>query len=453
VHLIAAATQYPRGRPTVKKPPHGCERHDPERHPYDCNDSSDPQEERTLRARQTDKAPQIAERLHAHIFQGPHYRIRPMSDRRRPSSAARVAEDMLRKVMTEECVPETGLSSVEFDALWKFATTSRVHLILGSKLLERETLIPVERRQAVVECLRHAQVLELLRRRELCRIVAAFHAADVPMLLLKGAGLAYTVYAAPHLRPACDIDLFVAPDTLASAENALSDSGYRRRLEPDVELASGQRHYDRDDPLGKQVVDLHWRVSNVHLFAGMLSFEQAWESSVAIPRLGQAARTLGRIDALLFACVHRVAHHYDDPDLLWLWDINLLCRDMTDDEAGAILKRAALAHVCSVIARSLTLTRAAFGTVVPIGLLERLDAAGRSEDAAHFIGGHVRQMDVLRSDLAAGSMRSNLRLLREHLFPPRVYMRRTYAGWPTVFMPVAYLHRICRGAPKWFVRP
>jgi hypothetical protein len=374
-----------------------------------------------------------------------------MSDRL--SSAARVAEDMLREVLAEELLPETGLSSVEFDALWRFATTSRVHLILGSKLLERATLIPVERRQAVAEDLRNAQVLELLRRRELRQIVAAFHAADVPMLLLKGAGVAYTVYAAPHLRPACDIDLFIAPDTLALAENALSDSGYRRRLEPDVELASGQGHYQRDDPLGKQVVDLHWRVSNVRLFAGIFSFEEAWGASVAISQLGERARTLGRIDALLLACVHRVAHHNDDPDLLWLWDINLLCRDLTDDDADAILKRADSAHVCSVVARSLTLARAEFGTVVPTGLMDRLDAAGRSEDAAHFIGGGVRQIDVLRSDLAAGSMRSNLRLLREHLFPPRVYMRRTYAGWPAVFMPIAYLHRICRGAPKWFVRP
>lgn len=369
-----------------------------------------------------------------------------------PLSPVCVTEDVLRDVLAKGSVPETGLSRVDFEALWRLATTSRVHLILGQRLLEDEQLIPIERREEIVECLRTAQALELLRCRELRQIVAAFHAASVPMLLLKGAGLAYTVYAAPHSRPACDIDLFIAPDTLAAGERALIGLGYSRRLEPDVELASGQRHYERDDLLGKQVVDLHWRVSNVRLFAAMLSFEEAWRASVSVPRLGESARTLGPIDALLFACVHRVAHHYDDPDLLWLWDIHLLCRGITDAEADAILKRAASRHICSVVARSLSLTQSEFGTTVPAGLIDLLRTAGRHEDGAQFLGGGIRQVDVLRSDLAAGSMRTNLRLLREHLFPPPVYMRRTYARWPAVFLPAAYLHRICRGVPKWLVR-
>jgi len=376
-----------------------------------------------------------------------------MTDRCSASSTAGSPEDILRMVLTERLAPATVLAVEQFDALWRLATRSRVHLLVGHALLGFEELIPVERRQGVVDCLRKAQALELVRCRELRRILDAFDAARVPVLLLKGCGLAYTEYVSAHLRPASDIDLFIAPDTLIRAENALMASGYERRIEPDVESASGQRHYARDDGFGKQLVDLHWRVSNVRLFAGVLSFEEAWRSSVAVPRLGQSARTLRRIDALLLACVHRVAHHYDDPDLLWLWDVHMLCRGMTDDDADRILARAASRQVCSVIARSLNLTCTQLGTVVPDGLVERLAEAGSREAAGRFVGGRLRPIDVLRSDLAAGSMRTNLQLLREHLFPPRAYMRRTYPRWPAALLPIAYVDRMCRGVPKWFVHP
>ena len=376
-----------------------------------------------------------------------------MTDRRSPSSTARSTEDVLRTVLTETLPPETELSVEQFDALWCLATRSRVHLLVGHALLGFEKVIPVERRQEVIESLRKAQAVELLRCRELRRIVTIFDSANVPVLLLKGAGLAYTVYPCPHLRPACDIDLFIAPDMLARAERALTASGYERRNEPDVELTSGQRHYERNDGFGRQFVDLHWRVSNVRLFAGAISFEDAWRSSVAVPQLGRSARTLARIDALLLACVHRVAHHYDDPDLLWLWDIHLLCRGMTDDDADVILSAAASRQVCSVIAHSLNLTCTRFGTVVPGALVCRLTAAGADEAAARFVGGDMRPIDVLRSDLAAGSARTNLQLLREHLFPSRAYMRRSYPRWPSALLPIAYVHRACRGVPKWFLRP
>ena len=62
-------------------------------------------------------------------------------------------------------------------------------------------------------------------------------------------------------------------------------------------------------------------------------------------------------------------------------------------------------------------------------------------------------VDVVRADLAATGWRNRARLAREHLFPPREYMRAIYSRWPAVLLPVAYLDRIVRGTPKWFQRP
>ena len=79
---------------------------------------------------------------------------------------------------------------------------------------------------------------------------------------------------------------------------------------------------------------------------------------------------------------------------------------------------------------------------------------GDSEEASvRFLAGGLSQADILRSDLASLGWRRGAALLREHLFPSPAYMRSLYAGWPSVLLPAAYLHRIVSGAPKWLRRP
>ena len=51
------------------------------------------------------------------------------------------------------------------------------------------------------------------------------------------------------------------------------------------------------------------------------------------------------------------------------------------------------------------------------------------------------------------SLHHRLQLIREHLFPQRAYVRASYDRWPEILLPLAYLDRIVRGAPKWFRRP
>jgi hypothetical protein len=346
------------------------------------------------------------------------------------------------------------LSQEDFAALWEGACANRVEVLLAAILSRSSERIPEAAHQQVVERLREATVIEMIRHRELRRLVAAFNADHIDVLLLKGAGLAYTVYAQPHLRQADDIDLLIRRDALGMAERALLACGYERAHEPDAELASSQRHYVHRQ--GRAVlpwVDLHWRVANPQLFIDALSFEDAWAHSVDVPSLGFGARTLGVSDALLLGCVHRVAHHQDRPDLLWIWDLHLLARRMTFNDEEMLLRRAEQNRMRAVAVRGLELATDRFRTRVTPDLLGRLKA-GPKEPGALFLGGGLRQVDVLRADLAAmGSLQGRLQLLREHLFPPRAYLRASYDRWPEILLPLAYLDRIVRGARKWFRRP
>jgi hypothetical protein len=79
---------------------------------------------------------------------------------------------------------------------------------------------------------------------------------------------------------------------------------------------------------------------------------------------------------------------------------------------------------------------------------------GRAEPTAAFLGHRLRRIDILHADLAATTRwRSRVRLVGQHLFPSRTYMQRAYARCPHALLPLAYAHRIVRGAPAWFRRP
>ena len=321
------------------------------------------------------------------------------------------------------------------------------HLILrvhpASELFSRESL------DAIV---RLAAARELAAARDVSRVFESAGAAGLDLLLLKGTALAYTHYPEPHLRPRNDIDLFVRQADIRRCEDVLSTLGFVRAPEADAELWTAQRHYSKTTPAGAVYVDLHWRVVNPQVFAGVLAFDDVWSRSVSVPSLGPLARTLSPPDTLLLACVHRVAHHQDRVNLLWLWDIHLVASALSAAGWSQFLATAASSRVRGICARGLSLAHECFGTAIPEDVRQTLGAA-HAEPAASFLGNGLRTVDVARADLAAlTSWRSKLALIREHVCPPVAYMRTKYTGCPPILLPLAYLHRIVRGAPRWFER-
>jgi len=314
-----------------------------------------------------------------------------------------------------------------------------------------------EVRAAFSTDLRDAAVGDLFRERELRRVLDHLAAASVRALLLKGAGLAYTVYETPHLRPRGDVDVLLAHSDLEPADRALAAGGWLRAVEQDSERVTTQRHYllRHEESLVEQL-DVHWKVAVPHLFGTALTFDELAARAVPIAALGAHAWTLSPPDALFLACLHRVAHHQDAIDLLWLWDIHLLASRLSDGERGVFVALAASRSMRAICARGLTLAAACFATPGAPELIAatRPDAGHTTEPSADFLRAGLRQIDLLRSDLSTvGGWRARLALLGGHLFPNSRYMRSLYPSWPAVTLPIAYLDRIVRGAPKWFRRP
>jgi hypothetical protein len=131
-------------------------------------------------------------------------------------------------------------------------------------------------------------------------------AAGVRPILLKGASLARTHYPRPELRPRSDTDLMTPASARGAVARTLVALGYDRMSEVDGELAIGQFHFQRHDRNGLfHALDVHWRVSNVRVFADAITYEELARDAVALPALGADAWGPSPVHALLVACVHR----------------------------------------------------------------------------------------------------------------------------------------------------
>lgn len=336
-------------------------------------------------------------------------------------------------ILTSDAVP------ADAGRLFALARVHRVDALLARRLRARDRL-------------RGAAAHALSGEHDLLEICDAAHRHGIDTLLIKGAALAYTHYPEPHLRPRADIDLLVRRRDLPCAEAVLTGCGYARDVEADAELWTGQRHFVKWGAAGPVMVDLHWRAANPLAFSDALAFDDVWPRAVMVPALGRHARTLAPADSLLLACLHRVAHHRDRVELLWLWDIHLLASRLPPEEFARFSERAVRARVAQVCARSLDLARECFGTVIPADTRQTL-AAASGEPSAAFLGEGLGPLDVARSDLAAlRGWRVRAGLVREHLVPPASYMRQRYPRWPAALLPIAYVHRIVKGAPRWLRR-
>ena len=290
--------------------------------------------------------------------------------------------------------------------------------------------------------------IEALRCRETHRVLEAVHKAGVHGLVFKGSALAYTHYEAPSLRPRSDTDVLVQAIDRDEAVQVLGVLGYRRRPSVSRDSVHSQLAFDREEGSVQHTIDLHWAISNRPLFARMFSFDELAATARPVPALGDAARTPAPVHALVLACIHRIAHHDDSPNLLWLYDIKLLADRLSRSEWQELWDLVRGKHLVRVCARSLELTAQILGcsSAARAGMMLNDSSAVGPEASAAFLGGAGSRWRSLRLDLA-GSVGplGRVKLLAGHVFPAPDYMKDSYGAAGYFTLTVAYLRRAFKG--------
>ena len=292
---------------------------------------------------------------------------------------------------------------------------------------------------------------DLLHENELRRLLEALSEAGVNALLIKGALLAYTHYLRPDLRPRVDVDLLIPASQRDAADAVLSKLGYEGDIQASADLVLYQRSYTRSSHGHALVVDLHWRLTNPAVFGHVLSFEEMDAAAVDVPMLSSRARGLSSVHALFVACVHRVAHHFADDRLIWLFDIHLVASGLSAAEWSAFADLAVGRRVTRVCEAGLAQSTSRFSTTVPQTVWDRLsEGIAETEITAEYLRPDRLRVLVVLDDLRAlGTWTDRWRLLRDYAFPPVNYMRDVYA--PSSDLPLAwlYMRRMFFGAWKW----
>lgn len=308
---------------------------------------------------------------------------------------------------------------------------------------------PATLQQAIASRVRHHSIAEHVHHGELSAVAGALAARSVRAIVLKGAALAHTHYPHPCLRPREDFDLLVREADVDAATDALQARGYAPLDAVSGRFVAYQQTFVRDGAGGvRHACDLHWRVSNRPAFAQLLPWDDLAAGARPVRALDDAVDALAPAHALLVACLHRVAHHYDAPTLIWLYDIHLLAGSLTEDEASRFVALAREHRVASICARGIAVAAHHFRTVLPEPLTH-LAPAGEEPLVAYMDTG-LRPVDVLISDLRAlTGWSARVQLLREHLFPSPRYLRSVASHFGSGPLPVVYARRIFRGASRW----
>lgn len=363
--------------------------------------------------------------------------------------------DLLIAVLRDEPIPADLLQPDGASALVALARAHGV-LPLAADRLARRTEFPPDLLDTFHVQARAAAALDLVLESELRQVVAGVAAAGMTPLLFKGAHLAYAYYPRPDLRPRVDTDLMIAERDRARVRDVLSGLGYEDSGQVSGGLVMSQACFvKRRGGQTSHAVDVHWRLANAQAFADVLTYEEMARASVPLPRLSPLARGLSDVHAMLVACIHRVAHHFDPMHLIWLYDIHLMAARLDEARWRECVALAGDRGVASVTRQSLLRAQRVFDCLIPSEVLAWLNesASARTEPSAVYVSLTPRsrsQWHVLVSDLRAlPSWGRRWRLMREHLFPSVQYMREVYAPASRAPLYLLYAQRAVRGARKW----
>lgn len=299
---------------------------------------------------------------------------------------------------------------------------------------------------AFLTILRTAAVREEIRTntyRAICRKVFSTLAAnEIPTIILRGATLAETVYAAPALRHSHDIDILLEPRYRDSTLGLLASLGFVPVQEkaptdaPKVELKHGS---------GLPLV-LHRNLFDIPFYNPDIS--QLWSRSQARVIMGVAVRVLSPADTLLHLCGHAF-YSPSRESFRWISDTWFLIDRHRDLDWDLLLDCAHRSHLILPLSVMLGYLTKGLDAPVPSKIMDSLlDAAAKptaiGRELALF-GVRFAPGGGFKNLLRRGkSWRARVYIIKWMLFPSPAYARwvaRVRHPW---LLPLQYLKRPIR---------
>lgn len=353
------------------------------------------------------------------------------------------------------------LASINWDALVKVAHSEGVKPLVYWKLKEHGLfdLLPATVQGKLSTAYFETVANNMMLYHELARVLAALDESGIPVVVLKGAALAVTVYEDIGLRPMGDLDLLIPFESLPTAIKTMEACGYAKvhpQAAPDFYTYAGY-HVEFRGGVGRgTLIELHWnlisRRTGKHIASTdwFLSHRESFRwiddskqkgDLIGTGRRGSTtpAYTLTPTAQIPYLAVHAICHHDGARTRsLWIYDLYLLIRSFEHTIDWDEMLR-----VCSdfdwlvPLRTALERVQTLYGDVLPNGLMEKLDNMSTTAKVSPTTQ-TAKAWAMFRT--LEGS-RFRIRFLLATVFPSPDYMRWRYAPDPAWTWPLYYPYR------------
>ena len=265
-------------------------------------------------------------------------------------------------------LPPAGLATVDWNALVALSVDQGVMPLLHRCVMEhwRDAVPSVVRDRLDQQYVANAAVVEVFLA-ELLELVNELAATGIAALPLRGPVMASWLYGAAALRQFGDLDVFVAPRSVARARDVLRRRGYELQSERRTDALAVKA-----SAAGPIHVDLQWSLARP-VFRFPVTLEELADRSITVDIDGVAIRQPAPGDYLLVLCAHGSKHCWSS--LIWIADIAAFLRMLgADFDWARLLERAAVAGGEKQLLLGLRLAHDLMNAELPHSVAERLRA-------------------------------------------------------------------------------
>ena len=272
-------------------------------------------------------------------------------------------------------------------------------------------------------------------------------------VVLKGEALAYVCYENYHLRPMVDLDLLIDSANQTDIENTLTTAGYLPTNSVGGHLVMPQTSFVKK-LAGEihSVIDIHTALFNRPALRNLLSYRDLLDKAILSSRPPGMVPCPGH--TLIHASLHLLAHHANNPRLIWFYDIKLLLNRLNPTENRVVTNFCRQHDLSALLLDAIDASLDAFPIEKPVPLIEALKEQAGLETATPFATGlknnRTRSRRVAEDWNSLRGSQQRGAWLRQHLLPPPEYMLRKYSMASKWQLPFFYLWRILRGSVKLF---
>jgi len=341
-----------------------------------------------------------------------------------------------------------NMGDLDWDA-WRQAADAEALSPLLYRILQGRGFVPAAIAGRLQAAYHQNARRNMLIFHELGNVLRSLTAQGIPVMLLKGAALAETVYGNIALRPMGDLDLLLHREHVPRALKALEAAGYVA-TQPEARAGLALEYENelalvRPGPTGIPV-ELHWNLLDSTHHQDRLPTDWLWQTARPVDVESVQTWILGPTVQLLHLCAHLALHHQGE-GLLWRHDIAEVIQFYRDDvDWEELLARASAFDLVLPLQAVLPQIAEGWGAPVPLPTLERLRALQPSAAESTFFRRLTStQRPVAQrfwTDLSGmGGWQARLDYAGSALFPSPAYMRLRYGVPHPLLLPLYYPYR------------